>query len=114
MGGQDYREKKAVNTALCEAWKAWTADLESSTAVIQQKSAYRPSSDCGESEEDFAQLQQERLMATDNSDDQENGFKDSLEANMIDLTVNQGMHVLANHTGAGSLDWPSFFCCLLY
>ena len=98
MGWQDDRKRKAVNTALREAWKVWTADLELQlefpSSSTRRQSTCQPSSDCGESVEDFAQLQQERRMATDNFDEQENGSKDSLEANLIDLAVNQGMHVL--------------------
>ena len=95
MGRQHFREKRAVETALSEAWKIWTPQLEfQSTAKFNQRvSSHQSSSEGGDSVEDFAQLQQERLMATDDFDHQDNSLKDSLETNIIDLAVNEGMHV---------------------
>lgn len=98
MGRQDSREKQAVERALRDAWEAWTAGLELQLkpSTKRRQSTDKPGSNYGESEEDFAQLQQERLMAMDDFDPQENRLQESLEANLIDhdLVVNQGTIVL--------------------
>ena len=101
MGRQDSHEKKAVETVLKEAWKIWTAELDlqlefQSHKFSQREPAYQPTSDRGDSVEDFAQLQQERFMATDDFTLHEGSLEDFLETNIIDLAIKEGkcVHLL--------------------